>query len=463
MTEKQETSAHLDAQLGVIGSLLLDADKCAGEVFLRTREEQYTGEYKTLFAAAKRLYQEGRPIDPVTVRGIAGEEYTNLILQIMELTPTAANCGAYLDLLVEQAQVSKMQTLGLALASCKSTEEAKHLIEEANQVIVQRAALRVVSAEQGHLEFLLRQDEKVSYIPWGFPKLDETVLSTLGDLVILGGRPSAGKTALSLQMAWEQAKTQKVGYFSFETNPDEVYDRLHALAASVDSVKIRKRTLGKDEIARVIQSRKEFTTRSIDVIHASEMSVADVRSVTVARGYQVVYVDYLQIINPEHRTRQGDRFRDVTQISMDLHRMAVSLGVRGEALSQLSRPDRSARSKVPDLYSLRESGQIEQDADAVFLLYLNEEAIEDAPRGSPPPTPPRTLRVAKNKKGFSGGYIELDFDGATQTFHALSPKSTVQRDLVDAGKAAKQKNRCSTQGKVVSFQEITGDDPDLPF
>lgn len=199
------------------------------------------------------------------------------------------------------------------------------------------------------------------------------------------------------------------------------------------------------------------------MIHASEMSVADVRSVTVARGYQVVYVDYLQIINPEHRTRQGDRFRDVTQISMDLHRMAVSLGVLVVALSQLSRPDRSARGKVPDLYSLRESGQIEQDADAVFLLYLNEEAIEDAPRGSPPPTPPRTLRVAKNKKGFSGGYIELDFDGATQTFHALSPKSTVQRDLVDAGKAAKQKNRCSTQGKVVSFQEITGDDPDLPF
>lgn len=80
--------------------------------------------------------------------------------------------------------------------------------------------------------------------------------------MILGGRPSAGKTALSLQMAWEQAKTQKVGYFSFETNPDEVYDRLHALAVSVDSVKIRKRTLDQDEIARVIQSRKEFTTRT---------------------------------------------------------------------------------------------------------------------------------------------------------------------------------------------------------
>ena len=169
MTEKQETSAHLDAQLGVIGSLLLDADKCAGEVFLRTREDQYTGEYKTLFVAAKRLYQEGRPIDPVTVRGIAGEEYTNLILQIMELTPTAANCGAYLDLLVEQAQVSKMQTLGLTLASCKSAEEAKHLIEEANQVIVQRAALRVVSAEQGHLSSFSGRTKKCPISPGDSP------------------------------------------------------------------------------------------------------------------------------------------------------------------------------------------------------------------------------------------------------------------------------------------------------
>lgn len=170
MTEKQETSAHLDAQLGVIGSLLLDADKCAGEVFLRTREEQYTGEYKTLFAAAKRLYQEGRPIDPVTVRGIAGEEYTNLILQIMELTPTAANCGAYLDLLVEQAQVSKMQTLGLALASCKSTEEAKHLIEEANQVIVQRAGTSGGLCRTGALGVPSPAGRKSVLYPLGIPQ-----------------------------------------------------------------------------------------------------------------------------------------------------------------------------------------------------------------------------------------------------------------------------------------------------
>ena len=112
------TSQHLDAQVGVIGSLLLDAEKCAGEIFLRTREDQYTGEYRSLFRAARTLHQEGRPIDPVTVRGIAGEEYTGLILQIMDLTPTAANYKVYVDLLIEQAQVAKIQALGLAMTGC---------------------------------------------------------------------------------------------------------------------------------------------------------------------------------------------------------------------------------------------------------------------------------------------------------------------------------------------------------
>ena len=143
------TSQHLDAQVGVIGSLLLDAEKCAGEIFLRTREDQYTGEYRSLFRAARTLHQEGRPIDPVTVRGIAGEEYTGLILQIMDLTPTAANYKVYVDLLIEQAQVAKIQALGLAMTGCKTTEEARDLLEEANRMVVQQSALREVSAAQG--------------------------------------------------------------------------------------------------------------------------------------------------------------------------------------------------------------------------------------------------------------------------------------------------------------------------
>lgn len=250
-------------------------------------------------------------------------------------------------------------------------------------------------------------------------------------------------------MAWEQAKTRRVGYFSFETNSDELYDRLHALEAGVDSHRIRTRTLREEERARVITSGDVFSKRPFQVIQANGMTVGDVRSVTVAKRFEVIYVDYLQIINPGRGSSRKNRFEDVSMISMDLHGLAVSLGVLVVGLSQLSRPDRTARNKAPDLYSLRESGQIEQDADAVLLLYQTEEGN---------PTAPRTLRVGKNKKGLSGGYLELDFDGPTQTFREHKQDHAVQRELVDKGRAVKATLR--SNAKLV---ELPGKDPDLPF
>ena len=179
------------------------------------------------------------------------------------------------------------------------------------------------------------------------------------------------------------------------------------------------------------------------------MTVADVRSVTVARGFEVIYVDYLQNVDPGRGVRRDNRFGGVSLISMDLHNLASSLGVLVVALSQLSRPERTARDKAPDLYSLRESGQIEQDADAVMLLYKVD---DDNPASN------RKIKIAKNKKGLSGAVIELDFDGATQTFREHKQDHAVQRELVDKGRAVKATLR--SNAKLV---ELPGKDPDLPF
>lgn len=445
----QEQSQYLDAQMGVLGSLLLDAERWAGEVFLRTQEDQYTGEYRTVFQAAQKLHQEGKPIDPVTVMGVLGSDYTQMLLQLMELTPTAENCGAYIDLLVEQSQIAKLQALGMALTGCRNTQEGAALVEECAQVFADKRRLEITTATEGYLDFLARQDAEAQYIPWGFHRLSETVLSSSGDLVVLGGRPSAGKTALSLQMAWEQAKDRKVGFFSLETNPGELFDRLNAMAAGVSSTRIRRRALREEERTKILAARGEFQGRKLEVINAAGMSVSSIRGVAVARGYQIIYVDYLQIISPERGMKPSDRFGAVSQISMDLHRMAVSLGILVVALSQLSRPERAARNKAPDLFSLRESGQIEQDADAVMLLY---KADEDDPMSQ------RRLKVAKNKKGFSGGVLDLDFDGAPQTFREHKQDHAVQRELVDKGRAVKAALR--SNAKLV---ELPGKDPDLPF
>lgn len=451
MTSGEENRLHLDAQLGVLGSLLLDGDRWAGEVFLRSREDQYSGEYRTVFAAARRLHQEGKPIDPVTVKSLLGDEYTAMLLQLMELTPTAENCGAYLDLLAEQAKIARMQALGVALSGCRSAQEGAELLEECNLALSEKPGLRVTSAVDGYIEFMDRQSRKPQYIPWGFEALSKTVFSSLGDLVIIGGRPSAGKTALSLQMAWMQALEKRVGYFSLETNPDEIYDRLHSMAAGVDSTRVRLHKLQQGEMDKIAAVSKEFERRKLDVIQAAGMTVADIRSVAVARGYEIVYLDYLQIIRPGKAFRASDRFGAVSQISMDLHEMAVSLGVLVVALSQLSRPERQARNKAPDLFSLRESGQIEQDADAVMLLYKTDDEAKDSPR---------KLKIAKNKKGFAGGFLEMDFDGATQTFREMRRDHEVQRELVDKGRAVKQALRSKAAGE---FVELTGDDPKLPF
>ena len=126
-----------------------------------------------------------------------------------------------------------------------------------------------------------------------------------------------------------------------------------------------------------------------------------------------------------------------------------TLGVLVVALSQLSRPERTARDKAPDLYSLRESGQIEQDADAVMLLYKVD---DDDPASN------RKIKIAKNKKGLSGAVIELDFDGPTQTFRERRQDHAVQRELMDKGRVAKAAARNSAK-----LVELPGKDPDLPF
>ena len=94
VTPAVQTDQYFEAQTGVLGSLLLDAPSCAGEIFQRTRPEHYTEAYRTLFEAARTLYQQGQPIDPVTVRSVVGEEYTQMLVQLRDLTPTAGNYRA---------------------------------------------------------------------------------------------------------------------------------------------------------------------------------------------------------------------------------------------------------------------------------------------------------------------------------------------------------------------------------
>ncbi len=406
------------AQRSVLGSLMLDAPHVAGMVLHRTQTEDYTGEYRSIFQACRELFQEGRPIDPVTVLNAAGREYYGLIQQLMLDTPTAANVEAYIEQTVEQAKLARLQGMSLALAGCRDLEEAQRLVAQAGRILGGRPGVRVVTMEQGFQDFYARQNRPARLITWGLDKVDDTLRAEWGgDFIVLGGYPSAGKTALSLQLAWNQAKDHRVGYFSLETKPEKLVDRMVAAVCGVDFGRIKEHRLRPEDWDACEYRAQAFVGRKLEVIQAGGLSVVDIQALTLAGRYEIIYIDYLQLIAAEDRRRSD--VDQVTQISKDLHTMAQTTGVTVCALSQLSRPPKSGQQEPsPGLHSLRQSGQIEQDADGVLLLYKEE------PKN---PRSRRVLKIAKNKDGEAGGIVYLILDGARQRFRisltdAVRPK-----------------------------------------
>lgn len=441
----QTDPRYEQGQRAVLGSLMLDAPHVAGMVFHRTRAEHYTGAYRNLYQAARALFQAGRPIDAVTVLGAAGREYADLIYALMEETPTAANVEEYIDQTVEQALLIRLQGMAMDLANCRNMEEARQLVAKAGRLAGGRPGVRVVTMEQGFLDFYARQQTEARLISWGLDKIDGTLRAEWGgDFIVLGGYPSAGKTALSLQLAWNQAKEHRVGYFSLETKPEKLVDRAVAAVCGVDFGRIKTHKLTSEDWTACADKSTAFVGRSLEVIQAGGLSVVDIQALALAGRYEIIYIDYLQLIAPEDRRRSD--VEQVTQISKDLHTMAQTTGITVVALSQLSRPAKSGQQeKTPGLHSLRQSGQIEQDADGVLLLYKDEPNM---------PNSRRVLKIAKNKDGATGGIAYLILDGAHQRFYLEPPNYAAK------GRASKAQGHRMDQMKLT---ELHGTDPDNPF
>lgn len=399
----------LDAQVSVLGSVLLD-EQYAGLVVSRTSPEQWCDTYRPIFEVIRAKYNAGETIDPVTVRAALGGESGKLLMQIMQVTPTAVNCAEYVDLMQEQYRLLRLREIGDQMATASTPEATRALLEQANALSVQREKVRVVSMNEALRGFYDRQQNKAAdYLKWGIAELDRRLYCEGGDFVILGGYASDGKTALALSMAYQQGKTYRVGFFSYETKDAKLFDRLIPTLTRIDFGRVKKHNLTDGDWDTLARRQKEISANHLELIPADGLAVADLRSLVLSRRYEIIYIDYLQLVTPSDRRRST--FEQVTQISMDLHRLAQSTGTTVVALSQLSRPETTQGGgiKAPTMHALRQSGQIEQDADVILLLYREEQH---------PKNTQRFLKVAKNKEGETGDIITLGFDGATQTFRA---------------------------------------------
>lgn len=444
-----------NAQVAVLGSILLDPKLC-GEIMHRVKAEDFRdSSLQNIFLAIRELWLNQQPIDPVTVSAKLGGKHDHLLADILRATPTAANWEPYADILVEEAKLAKLQELGMSLVSSRSLEESRELLTNAQGLLVKQRDRKATSIQDALQEFFDRlSGEPPEYYRWGFEMLDELVQCEKGDFVIIGGYPSAGKTMLSIQFALEFAKTNRVGYFTCETNKKKLTNRIVSYIAQVPLKKIKSHKLSEEDWAKCVDAAEKYHNISLDEVPASGMSVADVQAYALSHRYDVVFIDYLQLLKAEGR---HNAYEEVTHISKALHNMAQSCGITVIALSQLTRPDKTQKKPAPpSMSSLRESGQLEQDADIILLLYLED---MNNYRGR------RVLKIGKNKEG-EGDSMLLDFFGAVQT---LSPaKPTKSEQYANAQRACKQAQREHAKRAAVpgqgTFTELPpGEGGELPF
>lgn len=435
-----------DAQVGVLGSLLISPE-LVGRVMAQVRPEDFTSRiYRTIYQTISGLFLDGKPVDPVLVQNRLLSNMPEIratLIQIMDVTPTAANIWEYVAELKKQAALAALREIGQGLEGVLTLEAAQELVDRANGVFSARPGVGRVSAQQLVEDFMGRHGEgkHPDYLTWSLPKLNDRMYTEPGDMVLLGGYPSAGKTALALKFAWHMAKNRRVGFYSLETGPTKLGDRSVSAIAGIDMGAIKRSALTDGDWTKLADHAEVMAKCSLDLIPAGGMTVQDIQADALGHRYEVIFLDYVQLAKVG---KAWNRTEAVTGISIEIHQMAQTYGITVIALSQLSRAKTTSDGKdvAPTMSSLRESGQLEQDADAILLLYLEE---PDKPQKSR-----RVLFVAKNKEG-TIGRIYLDFDGRTQTFQESDSTNEVAGAMAAAGRKAK---RTTKEPKQMTWAEL---------
>lgn len=403
------SKVSLDAQWSVIGSMLLD-ERIIGEAVLEIRSADFIEpKVRHIFEACREIYFDRKPLDPVTVcaklKGLI-PDIQQYIVDIMRITPTSANWRAYAEIMREQASLHRAKVIGDEIASANSIEDVKQLADKLAEQFCEHQSTEGVTFWQGLESFFERHGSGAApkYFKWGFSILNDMLYAEPGDFVIVGGLPSSGKTVLALNMSWTMASDDKkrVAIFSLETKDKKLYDRLICRLSGVSFSEIKRSALSDSSWEQVGEISFYADNVSYTVYNASNMTVQDIKAISLSKHYDVVFIDYLQLISTPSKKSRAE---EVSDISRSLHTFAQSSGIMVVGLSQLTRPEKGSKA-APTMQSLRESGQLEQDADIVMLLYREDETN---------PRSPRRLKVAKNKEG-EIGFIALEFDAEHMRF-----------------------------------------------
>lgn len=425
------------AEYSLVGCVLIDA-RClpAAREILPTAEAFASEPCRKAYAAACRLEDEDKAIDPVIVGRAAGLS-NDFLMQCMDLAPTCTRAAEYAKAVLDGHQRRQLQALGEKLqteALCAGST-ADQLLTEARSTLDDLAnapgRCSVKSARDSLLDFMTFRAEvqqgKRQAIRTGFPSLDRILGGfAQGGFYVMAARPGVGKSALGIALADMMARDRRVLYVSLEMTEAELNARRVAAVSDITC------TFGKLLFGKTTEEQDAAIANACGKLYARKLQISAVSTLTVPElelqarnvGAEVVIVDYLGLLSAEDkRLSEYDR---VTRISGDLKRLAKRLGCVVLALCQLNRESVSApgQDTRPRLSQLRSSGAIEQDSDGVLLLHRPEYGKTETPREASAPQQ-FFVDVAKNRHGRTGT-AELAWYAPVNRFEDYGGKWTVK-------------------------------------
>lgn len=433
----------LELETAICGTLLRDGNR-VGEAAAALRAEDFTnGVTRAIFGAICKLHFAGQNVDRISVQHELGEDYGDFLREAEH--HVAPDLMGYCSMQRESSRLMAIREAATGLNFAQTMSEADAIMDRLHALTVDRPGVRVVSMAEALNGFFDRLGEaKPRYLDWGMDALNKALFIQPGDFVVIGGYPSSGKTLISIQFALKLSESHRVGYYSLETGDKKLTDRVLCHASGVELRRIKTRELDEADMKALNKAAERLYRLPVDWIPASGMSARDIRATALNLKHEIVFVDYLQIVS----SRKRDRYEQVTEISQNLAQMAKANGIAVIALAQLSRPEKvKGKTVPPGLSSLRESGQIEQDADAVLLMHPVDYFDNRSDR---------VLRLLKNKEG-SRAELMLSFDGAKQTMTPRPPSAGEQyRATMKAIKQAARQDQ-------VTFEELPDNGEPLPF
>ena len=423
----------LEAEQAVLGSILIDSRCLTDVIGILRAEDFYLEQNQQIYQTIYTMFNFSQTIDPVTVldkmkeMGVYRENSRDYILQLMEITPTAANAVRYANIVRDKAMLR-----GLADAATDISQIVQEQVGTPSEIleIAEKKIYALRKGERGdslehigttlhkvydRLTELSESDSAIPGLSTGMHDLDVKINGLNdSDLLLLAARPAMGKTAFALNLCLNVAKkyAKTVAMFSLEMSREQLAMRLLSIESFVDGQKMATGKLTEEEWTKLGMASSALSQTDIRVDDNPASTVAEMNAkLRRLDNLGLVIIDYLQLMNGSGYGKGGDsRVNVVSDISRSLKIMAKELNVPVVCLSQLSRGPEGRTDKRPMLSDLRESGAIEQDADEVLFLYRDEyynENTEDKGIAE--------CIVAKNRHG-EVGTVKLQWIPQYQTF-----------------------------------------------